>query len=88
MCVLNVEKKPKKAGKAVLCVSAGSRKEEKSNEKILISMAMLFIVFSSHRTQYRPFREIGREKEPFGGISAPYARSWWFASLIKKEDIQ
>ena len=26
--------------------------------------------------------------EPFGGLSKPYARYWWFASKIKKEDIR
>lgn len=26
--------------------------------------------------------------EPFGGLSSPYTRYWWFASIIKKEDVK
>ncbi len=30
----------------------------------------------------------GRRQEPFGGVSAPYARYWWFASRIQKSDVR
>ncbi len=35
-----------------------------------------------------PVKDVSLRKPPFGGSSAPYTRYWWFASTIKKEDVQ
>jgi hypothetical protein len=57
-------------------------------KKISILIALGFIVLGSARANPGTLKENRSRKEPFGGVSAPYARYWWFASLIQKEDIQ
>ena len=49
---------------------------------------MVLILFSNNGAQSRPLTENGGVKLPFGGRSAPYARYWWFASMIKEEDVR
>jgi len=57
-------------------------------KKFFFFMAIAFVVLGSARANPGTLQENRSRKEPFGGISAPYARYWWFASLIQKEDIQ
>jgi hypothetical protein len=54
----------------------------------IILMAVIFMLFSSHRAQSRLVSENDPSKQPFRGISAPYARYWWFASMIQEKDIR
>jgi len=49
---------------------------------------MALAMFGCHGKNSSPPVEKVSAREPFGGISAPYARYWWFASVIKKEDIR
>lgn len=54
--------------------------------------AVMLILSGLARANAGALREAKPEdlpgKEPFGGRSAPYARYWWFASVIQKDDIR
>ena len=57
-------------------------------KKIFAFFLVAFSAMGAARTNPSPLRENGRRTEPFGGISAPYARYWLFSSILRKPDIR